>query len=104
MIATQSQNVSFDGASDLIRWLHSDGGYSVSDGSLDAEIDRAAIAGGDARAAALESVFERVYREFLVIPIVETDNVYAFRKDRVKQWPQIQGWPYPRNYGRIVRA
>jgi len=104
MIATQSQNVAFDGASDLIRWLHSEGGYSISDGSLDEEIDRAAAAGGAERETALQSVFERVYREFLVIPIVESDNVFAYRKDRVKAWPQIQGWPYPRNYGRIAKA
>ncbi|MCK9517883.1 MAG: ABC transporter substrate-binding protein [Dehalococcoidia bacterium] len=104
MIATQSQNVAYDGASDLIRWLRSDGGYSISDGSLDDDIDNAAGTGGDARATALQSVFERVYNEFLVIPIVETDNVYAYRTDRIKAWPQIQGWPYPRNYGRIEKA
>jgi peptide/nickel transport system substrate-binding protein len=104
MIATQSQNVAYDGASDLIRWLRSDGGYSISDGSLDSDIDNAADQGGKEREAALQTVFERVYKEFLVVPIVETDNVFAYRKDRIKDWPQIQGWPYPRNYGRIEKA
>lgn len=104
MIATTSQNVSYDGASDLIRWLRSDGGYSISDGQLDEAIDNAASAGGDKRAPALESVFETVYKQFLVIPIVENSNVYAYRTDRIKEWPQILGWPYPRNYGAIVKS
>lgn len=104
MIATQSQNVAYDGAADLIRWLHTDGGYSISDGSLDADIDAAVDTGGSEREAALQAVFERVYNEHLVVPIVETDNVFAYRKDRISGWPQIQGWPYPRNYGRIAKA
>lgn len=104
LLATTSQNVSFDGAADLIRWLRSDGGYSISDGSLDADIDKASAAGGNDREKALEGVFQKVYDSYMVIPIVENGNVYAFRKDRIKDWPQILGWPYPRGYGRIVKA
>ena len=104
MIATQSQNVTYDGGADLIRWLKTTGAYSISDGSLDADIDKAATAGGAARETALESVFQKVYDQFLVIPIVEDGNVFAYRKAAIKEWPQILGWPYPRGYGRIVRA
>lgn len=104
LIGTTSQNVTYDGSSDLIRWLRSDGGYSISDGSLDADINKAAASGGAQREVALQSVFQQVYEKFLVIPIVEDGNVFAYSKAAVKAWPQILGWPYPRGYGRIVQA
>ena len=99
-----AQNVTYDGAADLVRWFRSIGSYSIMDNRLDQPIDQASAAGGDQPAAALQGVFQQIFDGYLIIPLVETQGVYAFRKDRIKDWPQILSWNFPRGYGQIIRA